>query len=262
MDTRFWGPPGWRLLHTIAASYQPETQRKNMKEFLEVLPYILPCKFCRTSLTEYYDIEPYDKHLGSARALSKWFWIVHNNVNAKLKEQGQNLPENPAFEQIYKYYLAQVPRGEQSECEMFPGWDFLFSVAYNHPLKTETSSMPNAPPESELKTDRERNRWNVLRACIRYKYWRKFWSLLPAVLPEPWRSRWLSKKEKECFKNRKTTVAWLWRKRCLFSEGDPYNAVCKRLVSYSSGCSTSLKARTCRRLRLDKKKAKKRTIRH
>jgi hypothetical protein len=43
MDTRFWGPSGWRLLHLITYTYDPITQRHAMRKFLEALPYILPC---------------------------------------------------------------------------------------------------------------------------------------------------------------------------------------------------------------------------
>ena len=34
MDTRFWGPSGWRLIHLIAAA-----KRKESHEFFELLPF-------------------------------------------------------------------------------------------------------------------------------------------------------------------------------------------------------------------------------
>jgi hypothetical protein len=258
MDTRFWGPPAWRLLHTIAASYNPELQRDSMRDFLEVIPYILPCKYCRISLTEYYEKVSYEDYLGSAKDLSEWMWKIHNLVNDKLRKQGQQIPKDPAFNSIYKYYQANIPKENDSECEMFLGWDFLFSVAYNHPLSIKSVPMPNSPLYKTIKNDKEHNKWNTMKGCERFKYWRKFWDMLPDVLPDPWRIKWLSSEKKECLQNRKSAVAWLWRKRCLFSNSDPYHAVCKRLTTYSSECSKSLKGKTCRKSRSIKRK----TIRH
>ena len=105
------------------------------------------------------------------------------------------------------------------------------------------------PKYKLIKSDKEHNKLNTMKSCERFKYWKKFWDVLPNVLPDPWRVKWLSSENKPCLQNRKSAVAWLWRKRCLFSKSDPYQAVCKRLSSYSSKCSTSLKGKTCRKSR-------------
>ena len=54
MDTKFWGPPGWRLLHLITFAYSPK-QKESVKRLFETIAYVLPCKFCRASFQEYID---------------------------------------------------------------------------------------------------------------------------------------------------------------------------------------------------------------
>jgi hypothetical protein len=52
MDTKYWGPGGWVLLHMI--SFSPTTSnKKDLFDFFSSLPYVLPCKYCRASLSEY-----------------------------------------------------------------------------------------------------------------------------------------------------------------------------------------------------------------
>ena len=68
MDTKFWGPSGWKLLHLITFTYEP-SQSKAVGKFFELLPFVLPCKFCRASLTEYMDDDPID--LKSKATLTK-----------------------------------------------------------------------------------------------------------------------------------------------------------------------------------------------
>ncbi len=214
-----------------------------MKEWLETLPYVLPCKFCRASLADYYKDEA-----PKMDDLPRWLYRIHNRVNAKLRGQGQQLPKDPTFREVREHYawaIAPQPR----QCESFPGWDFLFSVAYNHPLSVKGKPMPDVPAEAYKGDDATKNRWNILEPRRRLKYWQRFWTLLPAVFPPTWRAAWA--KEAPAFKNRRETVAWLWRTRCAFSHGaDPYRVVCSRLAAHESGCGRSTRARTCRRVRV------------
>jgi hypothetical protein len=247
MDTKFWGPSGWKLLHTLTLTYQP-SNKVAMAKFLETLPYTLPCKFCRSSLTDYYRAEPFEPALKSRNSLAKWLLNIHNMVNDKLRDQGQYIPANPSVT-ILKKYEEFIPNTKENPCELFPGWDFLFSIAYNHPLKVNGTPMPDAPKSGLANaSDEELNKWNLLPPRKRMKYWCHFWSTLPTVMPTPWRKAWLSAKEIPCLANRRQTVAWLWRVRCKFANGaDPYKEVCHKLATYESGCNKSTRAKTCRR---------------
>jgi hypothetical protein len=251
MDTKFWGPSGWKLLHTLTFTYDTR-QKAAMKEFLETLPFILPCKFCRHSLTEYYCADP--PNLSSVETLSRWLWRIHNKVNAKLRSQGQTLPPDPTYAAVKRMYEGALPNGLGPEaCKSFPGWDFLFSVAYSHPLTVKGKPMPEeakAPTACHgLSPDQEANRMNTLSSEKRLVHWNRFWATLPKVMPPVWATAWTGGAASG-LKNRQQATRWLWRIRCDFSHGaDPYRQVCQRLATYESGCSKSTRARTCRKTR-------------
>jgi len=255
MDTKFWGPPGWKLLHVLTLTYEPSKATK-MRAFLETLPYVLPCKFCRASLTDYYRELPPESALKSRAALVKWLWRIHSMVNEKLRGQGQTIPPDPSLKDVYSIYERYIPSpGEPKPCESFPGWDFLFSIAYNHPLSVRGSKpMPDAPAAETINSDEELNKWNLLAPEKRFVPWRQFWDLLPQVMPAPWAKAWVKAAQVPTLDNRKQTVAYLWRVRCKFADGaDPYTVVCNKLAAHESGCSKSLRARTCRRRRTRKR---------
>ncbi len=254
MDTRFWGPSGWRLLHLITFDYIPKVQKKAVKEVFEMLPYVLPCKFCRYSLTEYMEKEPLEPALQSKAALSHWLYKIHNMVNAKLRGQGLTQEEDPSFEAVKQIYEERVKAG----CShvTFEGWDFLFSIAENHPYAVHGSTpMPDAPPEETIKGDQEKNRWNTMKPSERMPYYIRFWSSLGKALPfDTWRSSWENchPRLQRMTSGAKGAKRELWRLRCCLEKKldlvnrETYSHVCKRLVEHKSGCHKTKKARTCR----------------
>lgn len=248
MDTRFWGPPAWKLLHSIAATYEPARQRKSVAEFLEILPYILPCKYCRSSLTAHYKALPYDGELDTREHLERWLYHLHGLVNNTLRKQGQTISADPSFRDVQG-------RGTELAAGSFPAWDFLFSVAYIYPPQTREVALPDAPKQCPVgATDCERNGWNKLAPGRRMSYWMRFWKVLPGVLPATWADSWVRawKAAAPQFTSRRSVIAGLWRVRCAFegNKTDPYAEVCHRLTYYSSGCgvANSEHSRTCRRL--------------
>ena len=76
-----------------------------MLEFLESLPFVLPCKFCRSSLITYYEDLPPEDALDSKEQLSKWMWKIHGKVNEKLRSQGQHIPPDPTYAMVKKIYM-------------------------------------------------------------------------------------------------------------------------------------------------------------
>lgn len=260
MDTRFWGPSGWRLLHLLSFAYQP-SQRKEMAEFLEALPFVLPCKFCRSSLITYYEDLPPEKALDSNEALSKWMWKIHEKVNQKLRSQGQTIPPSPSFALVKKIYTQRLSYG----CTKtdFPGWNFLFSIVENHPLaKGETPTpMPDAPPLDSIDPTDEKEllKWNYLDPLIRYKYVCKFWNSIPSVLPFPeWRHIWKRHSTDFCetkWASKQDALRGLWKIQCDISQDlaslnkTSFRQLCNDLKLHKSGCGKSRLARTCRKKR-------------
>ena len=263
MDTRFWGPSGWKLLHTMTFLYPQsptEIEKTNMREFLLTLPYILPCKYCRYSLTCYYEKDPPVESLGSRSHLTRWLWRIHNQVNNKLRSQNLNPGPNPSFESVKTFYRKWLKNPEDYSCYLPTFWNFLFSVAYNHPKQTHRDSKPMPDcPEAALKCKNlsERNKWNILPYSVRLAWYKRFWKLLPNVLGDTLSKAWKEAmtdtgySQTDILKNRRTMLAWLWRMRCrLDSEfQDPYTQVCEKIKNYSSNCSKSVRGKTCRRAR-------------
>lgn len=125
MDTRFWGPSGWQLLHLISF----KSEKPN--EVLNMINEILPCKFCRESTTEYMKKDPLVYHVPEI-----WLYELHNKVNHKLRSQCKGDPAvinpgpDPTFEEVEKIYTRMKP-------DNVPGRDFLFSIAVNYPEEPE-----------------------------------------------------------------------------------------------------------------------------
>lgn len=253
MDTRYWGPSGWRLLHLISFAAAESQVSPDLCAFFETLPYILPCKYCRKSLSEYMKEDPVECN---KKNIAKWLWRIHNDVNAKLRDQRMHVEPDPSFPIVETIYLERLATG--CSRTSFDGWEFLFSVAEAHPLgRAGKSSAPIAghPPIEVLDTPLERNRWNVMSPEERLPYYNQFWALLPKVLPFPeWKKSWnqavraigLPTCRAECLK-------YLWQIRKHMEETlelvnrTSYNSLCKELRHYRSGCGVSSRGKTCRR---------------
>lgn len=136
MDTRFWGPSGWKLLHLIAYNYPTNPtlyDKQKFGIFYNNLKYVLPCKYCRLSLTSFMEDIPVEKHMESKRQLTTWVYKIHNKVNEKLRGQGLLKESDPPLKEVDKIYEELLKK----KCEL-PGWDFLYCVAFNYP-KTKSN---------------------------------------------------------------------------------------------------------------------------
>ena len=157
MDTRYWGPSGWRLLHLISFSEVPS--RSNLESFFNTLAYVLPCKYCRKSFSENIAKDPIEK----AESIAEWLWRMHNRVNAKLRAQKLCTARNPTFESVKGVYKQRLEAG--CTRTTFEGWEFIFSIAEGHPLSRQGRSsvaISGHPALDTLTEPLERNRWNVM----------------------------------------------------------------------------------------------------
>jgi hypothetical protein len=250
MDTRYWGPSGWRLLHLI--SFSPTVDPKHLIPFFWTIPYILPCKYCRKSFSENMAKDPID----AAASPAKWLWRMHNKVNAKLRAQHVHTTQpDPTFSSVKTIYEQRL----QSGCSRtaFEGWEFLFSVAEAHPLSRQLrTSVPiqGHPAVGTIMDPLERNRWNVMEPEERLVYYTQFWNLLPHVLPFPeWTHHWekassLNKAlcRKECLK-RLWTIRRHMEKELELLNRTSYDSLCKELQNNRSGCAKSMRGKTCRK---------------
>ena len=239
MDTRFWGPDGWRLLHSIARGYpaKPTREEKDMyRLFFNSLKYVLPCIYCRMSLTQYTKELPLtDEYLTNPESLSKWIYLIHNKVNAKLRGQNLLKEDDPPFKEIwerYTKYLADI-NTKKCSCEL-PGLDFYGCIVFNYP-ETETG----------IET-------------IRMANYIVFFTTLVEVIPfEPYRSIFKSyMKSHSLYDSLYTRVAlkkWLYGAEKAISEATSrrcpgYYNICRRIETHRAGCGSKRdKKPTCRR---------------
>jgi len=262
MDTKFWGPSAWKLLHMATFQYEPKTQKEDMLTFFYLLPFVLPCKFCRKSLTEYYTEDPPGESLESVDSLSRWLWRIHNKVNDKLRSQGLNNQPNPSYKEIAESYQEYLSQG-CSETN-FPGWELLFCILDNHPLSREgRSSNPFEydPKEVDIRNNLEKNRLNLLTPDKRLNYIIHFFIIIPTILPyKEWSETWMaaaaaSKTDpsKVFPQGRKKSLAWLWKiraeleKKFELKNKGTFHGVCSTVAAHRSGCSKMNRAKTCRR---------------
>lgn len=107
MNTKFWGPPGWKFLHTITFNYPEKIDPTNedhiqkkfyYKQLFENFQYTLPCKWCRSSYSKFLSEDPIEQNLETRKALTYWFYRIHNKVNAKLRKQERELFEKRCTE--------------------------------------------------------------------------------------------------------------------------------------------------------------------
>jgi hypothetical protein len=249
MDTKYWGPSGWVLLHTISFSKQDDSE---ITAFFSSLPYVLPCKYCRASLSEYMTENVLEDAV-KAKTVPKWLYIIHNCVNAKLRGQHLRVDDDPPFSKVNKLYSERL----NASCTKtnFDGWEFLFSIVENHPLaRLSTSGKPIHGAPETASDPLEKNRWNLLTAEERMPYFLQFWEALPKVLPFPeWKKIWNSCPSD--WSTRKSSLKSLWAIRCkmereleLLNSTDFYT-LCKELQKHRSGCGKSKRAKTCRKRR-------------
>lgn len=131
MDTRYWGPDAWDLFHMITLQY-PEKPTERDEEihrlFFSTLPYVLPCHYCRKSITKYLEELPMNGK--SKRTMIEWMWQLHNMVNDKLRKQKLIDYENPPISVVKRVYLNKLIDINVMDCANMVGWKFMYSVVF------------------------------------------------------------------------------------------------------------------------------------
>jgi hypothetical protein len=269
MDTRFWGPAGWQLIHNIAQEPQTTTKHKDaVADWFRLLPYALPCKYCRASLADYLTAQPLTPStLATPAAFSRWTYDIHNRVNAKLRGQGLLQAPDPAWPTIRDLYKKEHATLCQTPAPLL-GWDFLVSVAYTTPgADYKPSPMPDlpediTPAEQATWCLSVRNRYNLLTREERLSALAAWWRRVPSILPCPaWRAAWAAAVQSvgapPLRRGRDAMMRWMWAVESAVCTGlrcpTPHasrEALCKAVGLYESGCGSaaSRRTKTCRKL--------------
>ena len=233
MDTRFWGPDGWKLLHSITVNY-PDCPSKHCKQqykkFFMTLPYVLPCKYCRESLDKYYNELPIDGFLSNKKTLFNWSYQIHNKVNRKLKLQGFNSKKNPTMLKMFSFYKHYLNEINLSNCINMPGWDFMYSLTFNYCTNV-----------NKFKSKYRANQYKTFYRSLAY--------VLPFKIIKPLYKKKLQITDfSKVFLTRNKFKRWLYSleyfiKKNIKTSCLSYSKCCKRIEGYRAGCGT----KTCRR---------------
>jgi hypothetical protein len=226
MNTQFWGPDGWKLLHSVTAGYplRPDLKTQQVySQFFESIQHILPCIYCRNSYSEYIAELPVREYAHSREGLTKWIYLMHNKVNAKLRGQGLLHGKDPSCKEIVKRYERYLREVNQGDCTCFPGMNFIYCILFNFPMK-----------KSQLEP-------------IRYAHYILFFTYLADVLPFPsmqeYYKEYITKYPIEnAMETRASMKRWGYRlesylyrkynKKCM-----PYSNRCELIEMNRAGCS-------------------------
>jgi hypothetical protein len=106
-----WGPPLWRLLHSLAERLGRQTiplvatdEKRAWVNLLKLVGQVMPCVKCRTHYREWSVRQP----LGASYAIRddarRWLWALHNEVNSERGITGPTLDEIP---ELYGHRTSQ-----------------------------------------------------------------------------------------------------------------------------------------------------------
>lgn len=120
MATSKWGPNCWDFLFTtIIGRYPVKIKTTNdkkikmaFKEFLSNLEMILPCIFCRNSLTIFVKELPMEPYLVGRIPLMYWLYLIKDKVNKKLINQEQKCYKDEKIKMKKKYHDKLISKSE------------------------------------------------------------------------------------------------------------------------------------------------------
>lgn len=107
LEPYVWGPSYWNTLHFISATYSNnpnESVKTSMKNFIQTLPVLLPCRECQDNALSFLKAADLDKVVQSRKELFTFFFNFHNTVNQRL-----NKPSMKIEDALVRY---RIPREE------------------------------------------------------------------------------------------------------------------------------------------------------
>lgn len=116
MDTKAWGPPLWDSLFFVAYGYQlnPHPDRVEQYDaFFNSLAGVLPCKYCRESLTGFLKELDFKQYIRDGRGAMRFVYDLKNKVNQKLVTQELTAAQtqfNELGEKMKRGESVDVPR--------------------------------------------------------------------------------------------------------------------------------------------------------
>src|SRR3989344_1442875 len=144
INTHIWGPPAWRLIHSVGYCAAPEAA-ETAGAFFDSLRYVLPCKYCRISYAEFVAVLTQRgggktvPQLVRRGRLMRWSYELHELVNDKLDTQHCIAKAVPpcAGRRISWECLLRRHKGQPFLVSAADVLDLLFILALNYPEEEE-----------------------------------------------------------------------------------------------------------------------------
>jgi hypothetical protein len=110
----FWGPPVWATSHIFAATFKPEKASK-FRDYLFLLPDLLPCDICAEHWKKNLMSLPLDKYLIDNHSAFLLMYILHDRVNEYHNKHNPGKPakKSPRYEDVKDFYF----RSLDDECK-------------------------------------------------------------------------------------------------------------------------------------------------
>lgn len=104
MQATEWGPGAWKFLHAITFAQNrhisPE-QKQRLKQFFELIGYMLPCGVCQKHYRDYVRDHPVP--VDDREQLSRWLVDLHNHVNVITENSFIQNMEYADVRDVYAY---------------------------------------------------------------------------------------------------------------------------------------------------------------
>ena len=96
IDPKYWGKCGWIFLNSIGLTYDEKLKDK-YKQFIQSLPYVLPCKKCGSHLKN--NIDNIDDILKNKETFLNWLLYIRNNICKEQQKEVKTIKNN--LEEIF-----------------------------------------------------------------------------------------------------------------------------------------------------------------
>jgi hypothetical protein len=110
----FWGPPIWRTLDILTATFRPQNA-EHMKNFLWSLSYLLPCEECGAHLREILTRIPIDAYLTNNHDAFFYNYLVHDTANKRISQK--DALQQPKVSPNFNDYKAFIFESLSQECK-------------------------------------------------------------------------------------------------------------------------------------------------
>ena len=91
IDPKYWGKCGWIFLNSIGLTYDEKLKDK-YKQFIQSLPYVLPCKKCGSHLKN--NIDNIDDILKNKETFLNWLLYIRNNICKEQQKEVKTMKNN------------------------------------------------------------------------------------------------------------------------------------------------------------------------